>query len=77
MQSDILQKKVSKTRITDSTSFGVAFAGGLGAGVFKEVGEIRGLVSAERVFSPDTSKAVQVRQNEQKWKKAIAKSLDW
>jgi len=39
MQSDILSKPIHKTKITDSTAWGTAFAAGLGT-IYSDISEI-------------------------------------
>lgn len=75
-QSDILNSKVIRPRIIESTALGVAYLAGLAVGFWDSIEEIQNLNIVDRVFTPELG--LDKRETLYKgWKKAIKRSLDW
>ncbi len=75
-QADILNVKVIRPKIMETTSIGVAFAAGLTIGVWTDVTEIQKLWSIDTVFEPRMSEATRNKYISG-WKKALSKSFNW
>jgi glycerol kinase len=69
-QADLLNAPVVRPKNLETTSLGAAFLGGLGAGVWKDLEQIRGAWKAQRTFQPKMSAEERSRQLA-KWKSAI------
>lgn len=75
-QSDILNAKVKRPIITESTALGAAYLAGLATGFWKSKEEILENYKIDRCFTP------KLDEDERDilykgWKKAVSKSLDW
>lgn len=75
-QADILNKRVRRPRIRETTALGAAYLAGMASGVWKSQDEILKLRSGSRTFEPDMpdSKRQELLKG---WKKAVGRSLDW
>jgi glycerol kinase len=75
-QADLLNCKVIRPEITETTALGAAYLAGLATGFWKDIAEIQRQWQAERVFEPgaggDTAKAQLVE-----WKRAVAAAQSW
>ena len=76
-QADLLQKRLKKTRIKDSTCLGAAFAGGHHVGVWKNFDDLENKIKTEKQFSYDESKKKEYDQFYDKWLFSVEKSLNW
>lgn len=75
-QADILNKRVCRPLITETTALGVAYLAGLATGVWKSKAEIREKRSNDVIFTPDMDE--EHRQGLLRgWKKAVGRSFDW
>ncbi|MDO4544128.1 MAG: glycerol kinase GlpK [Clostridia bacterium] len=75
-QSDLLNIPVNRPRCVESTALGAAMLSGLGAGFFKDKGEIIKLWQSERIFMPameETRRAELLKG----WKKAVERAKSW
>jgi glycerol kinase len=71
-QSNILQKSLLKTKITDSTSLGIAFAAGLTLGIWKSLEEISALIKLDSTLTPSndfTAETANILYS--KWQRAV------
>ena len=75
-QADILNVKVIRPKIMETTSIGVAFAAGLTIGIWKDVTEIQQLWSIDTVYEPQMSEATRHKYISG-WKNALSKSFNW
>ncbi|MCI6857855.1 MAG: glycerol kinase GlpK [Eubacterium sp.] len=75
-QADILNCKVVRPKDTETTALGACYLAGLGAGIFKDEEEIKGLWEADRVFEPQMDDETRERLYSQ-WCKAVEKSKGW
>lgn len=75
-QSDILDKRIRRPMIRETTALGAAYLAGLATGFWKNQEEIKALWKCDVSFEPDMC-------NEQRekllrgWSKAVGRSLDW
>lgn len=75
-QSDLLNCKVVRPRVTETTALGAAYFAGLATGFWKDVEEIRKQWQIDKEFLP--SMAEQARMELSKgWQKAIASTIAW
>ena len=75
-QSDILNTKVVRPKITETTALGAAYLAGLAVGYWKNVGEIQEQWQVDKEFSPemdDTSRNELVNG----WQRAVKASIGW
>jgi glycerol kinase len=75
-QSDILNCKVVRPRITETTALGAAYLAGLAVGYWKNIKEIQQQWQIDKTFSPqmETSKATDLLKG---WQRAIKASVAW
>ncbi|MFB0919547.1 MAG: FGGY-family carbohydrate kinase, partial [Oscillospiraceae bacterium] len=75
-QADILNKRVRRPMIRETTALGAAYLAGLATGVWKDQDELRKLWSCDVTFEPDIpdSKRQKLLSG---WKKAVGRSVDW
>lgn len=69
-QADILERVVARPRLIESTALGAAFLAGLGAGVWKNSGELFALKNVEREFIPSMTNETRSRLIDG-WRKAL------
>lgn len=74
-QSDILNKKIVRTKSPETTSLGVAFLAGLTVGFWSEK-EIKSLVFKKKVFSAAISGQIK-KKRLLAWKKAVSRCKNW
>lgn len=75
-QADILNVKIERPIITETTGLGAAYLAGLATGAYKNLDDIVKNVSVGREFTPDMDKAI-AEQKLNGWHKAVKRSLDW
>lgn len=75
-QADILNVKIERPIITETTGLGAAYLAGLATGAYKNLDDIVKNVSVGREFTPDMDKAT-AEQKLNGWHKAVKRSLDW
>ena len=75
-QSDLLQNKVSRPKITEVTALGAAFLAGLAVGFWKDKDELIINCKNEEQFYPKKEKD-HMEKLYKGWKKAVTKSMDW
>lgn len=75
-QADILNRRIRRPMIRETTALGAAYLAGLAAGVWANTNEIKQLWSCDITFSPDME---QFRREKllRGWRKAVTRSLDW
>jgi glycerol kinase len=75
-QSDVMDCKVIRPRITETTALGAAYLAGLAIGFWKDTNEIEDYWEVERDFEPrmkDEERQAEIHQ----WKKAIKAAQAW
>src|SRR5690348_2867204 len=75
-QSDILNCKVIRPRITETTALGAAYLAGLAVGYWKDINEIEQYWQAEKNFIPAMNDEMRIKISYQ-WKKAINAAIVW
>ena len=75
-QSDVLQTKVIRPRITETTALGATYLAGLAVGYWKNIGEIQEQWQADKTFSPsmDAAKKAELVQG---WQRAVKAAIYW
>ena len=75
-QADVLDKKVCRSAIGETTALGAAYLAGLAAGVWRDTEELRDIWSADRVFVPELDTAHRERILRD-WHRAVERSAGW
>ena len=75
-QSDILNTKVIRPQITETTALGAAYLAGIGVGYFKGLHEIQEYWKKEREFTPKMNDSERKKLTEQ-WGRAIKAAVAW
>ena len=75
-QADLLNRRVVKPRVMETTALGAAYAAGLAVGFFKDIEELRARWVVDQTWTPATEEA---KRDElyRLWKKAVTRSFDW
>jgi len=76
LQADILQAKVSKTKIYEVTALGAAFLAGLAVGFWQGYDEISNLRTIEKCYEPIMPET-EVNLMKANWNKALGCALNW
>lgn len=74
IQADILNTKVVRPEIVETTAMGAAYLAGLAIGYWKDVEEIKQQWKLNRAFTPDTIKASQLIKG---WNRAVKTAKVW
>ena len=75
-QADMLNTRVSRPTIVETTAMGAAFLAGLAVGFWQDRNAIAALMQLDRVFAP----TMEVKRREKLyggWKKAVERTLSW
>ncbi|HQW25069.1 MAG TPA: glycerol kinase GlpK [Saprospiraceae bacterium] len=75
-QSDILNTKVIRPRITETTALGAAYLAGLAVGYWTDIESIQQQWQVEREFKPSMDEDQRLR-NIEGWKRAVKASIAW
>lgn len=75
-QSDILDRKIVRPQVTETTALGAAYLAGLEVGYWSSQDEIRQLWQVDRIFEPELAPALRDKYYAT-WKKAVKRSLEW
>ena len=75
-QADILNVPVIRPRVAETTALGAAYAAGLAVGYWKTVDDLRVNWGIDREWKPGIEEAQRSVQYA-RWKKAVARTLDW
>lgn len=76
IQSNMIQTSVNRPRVVETTALGAAYLAGLAVGFWSDVEEISRLREADKIFTPNMSKAERDK-NYQGWKKAVERAKSW
>ena len=76
MQADLLDLKVERPSVLESTAQGAAYMAGLAVGAWGSVAELEEHRTVERVFEPRMDAATRATHLEH-WRKAVGRALDW
>jgi glycerol kinase len=75
-QSDILDVPVVRPKVKETTALGAAYAAGLAAGLWSNLGDLRSAWAVDQQWNP----TMQERKREHlygRWKEAVNRTLDW
>lgn len=75
-QSDIMDRRIRRPMIRETTALGAAYLAGLATGVWKSTDEIKKLWHCDITFEPDMEDA-QRQKLVRGWRKAVTRSFDW
>jgi glycerol kinase len=75
-QADVLQTKVIRPTITETTALGAAYLAGLAVGYWKDTAEIEAFWKAEHVFAPRLAPE-KVAEGFGQWQRAVRTLLAW
>jgi len=75
-QADLLNCKVIRPEVVETTALGAAYLAGLAVGYWKDLDDIRQQWQAERVFTPDNNEEKAQKQLAG-WKRAVAAAQSW
>ena len=75
IQSDLLDARVIRPAMIETTALGAAYLAGLAVGFWKSEDDLRSIWRMDREFSPSKDPTVVKRRRE--WGRAVARSLDW
>ena len=75
-QADILDTKVIRPKVTETTSLGAAYAAGLAIGYWKNTDELASNWKEDQIWGPEMGK---MRREElyNNWKRAVRRSMNW
>lgn len=75
-QSDILNCKVIRPKVTETTAMGAAYLAGLAVGYWKNIGEIQQQWQVDKSFSPamDNTKRTELIDG---WQRAVKATISW
>jgi glycerol kinase len=75
-QSDIMNTKVIRPMITETTALGAAYLAGLATGFWNDIKEVEAYWQTEKTFVPQMESTM--RNNHQRnWQKAIRAAQAW
>jgi glycerol kinase len=75
-QADLLRSPIERPRFIETTARGAFYLAGLGAGLFRNLSDIRRMREVERVFEP-AGDAAETEEQYAMWKRAVERSRDW
>ena len=75
-QSDILNTKVIRPQVTETTALGAAYLAGLAVGYWKNMEEIQEQWQVDRIFEPAMSEDERKNSSKQ-WQRAIKATQSW
>jgi glycerol kinase len=75
-QSDIVDTKVVRPTIVETTALGAAYLAGLAVGFWKDVEELRSMWQVDKTFTPNIQEA-QRAQSIKGWQRAIKATNNW
>lgn len=75
-QSNLLNCKVIKPRVVETTALGAAYLAGLATGFWKDIAEIQQLWESDKVFDPATP-TTETEKGFAEWKRAVSATQSW
>jgi glycerol kinase len=76
LQADIVDTRVVRPTVDETTALGAAYAAGLAVGYWDDLAELRSKWRLEREFEPELDPVAADRKHE-RWSEAVGRSLDW
>ena len=76
IQANVLQKKVIRPKVIETTALGAAYLAGLGVGFWKDINELKQQWQPEKIFEPEkgTENYDEIIGN---WHRAVERSKNW
>ncbi len=75
-QADVLDKKVCRSAVGETTALGAAYLAGLAAGVWRDTDELKDIWSADHVFVPELDEQHRARILRD-WHRAVERAGGW
>ena len=75
-QADVLDKKVCRSAVGETTALGAAYLAGLSAGIWRDTDELKDIWSADHIFVPELDTAHRERILRD-WHRAVERSAGW
>ena len=75
-QADVLDKRVCRSAIAETTALGAACLAGLAAGLWKDVDELKDIWSPDRIYVPSIDSAAREKLMDG-WHRAVGRSSAW
>jgi glycerol kinase len=75
-QADILNTKVIRPKMIETTALGAAYAAGLAVGYWQSVDDLLSNWGVDKTWKP-AMKAADRKKYVTNWKKAVKRSFDW
>ncbi|MCG6186129.1 glycerol kinase GlpK [Maribellus maritimus] len=76
IQSDSIDTKVVRPRVTETTALGAAYLAGLATGFWNSVDEVKKQWQVDKIFEPVEDKTV-IKRVIKNWSKAVERSKKW
>ncbi len=76
LQADIVQRRVTRPKVDETTALGAAYAAGLAVGYWDTLEELREHWEVDRSFSPEMDQKEADRMYS-RWREAVGKARDW
>lgn len=76
IQSDVIDTKVIRPKITETTALGAAYLSGLAVGFWNSIDEVKKQWNVDRVFDPVFDNS-EMQKAKDAWVKAIERSKNW
>jgi glycerol kinase len=76
LQADLLDLRIERSAIAETTALGAAFLAGLGVDVWRDLAQLKGMRKVDRIFRPNMSadERLNIRR---KWQRAVKRALKW
>ena len=75
-QADILQVRVVRPRVIETTALGAAYLAGLAVGLWQDRAEVEHAWQMEQIFEPQMS-AAEAQHRRSRWQQALSRARDW
>jgi glycerol kinase len=75
-QADILDRRVLRPAMRETTALGAAYAAGLGCGIFRSTADLVANWAVDKVCEPRMAETQRTHLYQQ-WKKAVTRTFDW
>jgi glycerol kinase len=75
-QADLLDRKVMRPKMRETTALGAAYAAGLACGYYKDKNDLVSNWHVDKIWTPELGEKERAKTYKQ-WKKAVTKSFDW
>jgi glycerol kinase len=75
-QADILDRKILRPKVNETTALGAAYAAGLAVGWLRDLNEVRAAWTAERTWSSGMDASLR-EEKYRLWRKAVGRAVDW